>query len=270
MKKTSIVIAILIAVTGYVKSKNAVVLPQRPRFQEMLRSTLSRPRSDAVGNAIDTGLLVYESVQTAAAWLKGIKDRTKKKEEYLFDNPEESPLNSTDDMQRLMDEIEVCKPYQRPREVCHSRCMPWKHYRFCWVTRRLQDGDWAPCTCRIRRSVKQYLIVIKEELVRRFRRLQDLQHRALSPLEIVLLVVAGISVLTILILAVVWCRNRKAHLTMHRRLTEAASNTKRASLRTARRASCAISRHLPKASTPQPPAAEAMVLNAESEDVEIH
>ena len=272
MKKKNLVLAILVAIVGCAATKNAAVLPQRPRFQEMLRSTLSRPRSgtESVGHAIDAGLLVYESVQAAAAWLKGIKDRTRKKEEYLYDHPQESPLNSTDDMARLMDEIQVCKPYQLPREVCHSRCMPYKHYSFCWTTNKLREGSWAPCRCRLRRSVKRYLLVIKEELLRRFRKLQDLHTRVVSPLEIALLVVAGISALAILILVMIWCRNRKTHLIMRQRLADAASHTRAASLRAARRTSCAISRHLPKASASQSAVNEAFVPNTATVDAEIH
>ena len=267
MKKRDLIIAILVVIVGYTASKNVSILPQRPRFQEMLRSTLSRPKSESVGHAIDAGLLVYESVQAAAAWLKGIKERTKKKETYLYESPAESPLNSTDEMTRLMDEVQVCKPYQLPREVCHSRCMPWKHYKYCWITNKLQDGDWAPCVCRLRRSVKRYLYVIKEELVRKFKRFQDLQHRVLSPLEVALLVLAGFSLLAILILAMMWCRSRQAHLVMHRRLADAAIHSRAASIRAARRASCAISRHLPKSS--QLAANEAAAAPPAATDVEI-
>ena len=260
MMKKNLVLAFFVAVVGCAATKNAAILPQRPRFQEMLRSTLTRPRSgtESVGHAIDAGLLVYESVQAAAAWLKGIKDRTRKKEEYLYDHPEESPLNSTSEMSRLMDDIQVCKPYQLPKEVCHSRCMPYKHYSFCWITNKLKEGSWAPCRCRLRRSVKRYLLVIKEELLRRFKRLQDLHTRVVSPLEVVLLVVAGISALVILFLAVIWCRHRKSSLIMRQRLAEAASQARAASFRAARRTSCALSRHLPKASASQSEATEAL------------
>ena len=232
---------VLVVLIGYGASRKSPVLPQRPKFQEMLHATLARPSSQSIGHALDAGLVVFESVRRASAWLKGIKERTTKKEEYA---------------------------YEQPHQQCHSRCMPHKYYRFCWVSRRLEDGPWSPCTCVIRRSVKQYLIVIKEELLRKFKRLQNLHNRVLSPLEVALVVFAALSLLTILVVAMFWCRSRQA-LNLHRRLAEVQSASRAASFRAARRASCAISRHLPKASKPAPPEASEQIIDA-GNDAEIN
>lgn len=268
MNRKTLSSLVLVVLIGYGASRKSPVLPQRPKFQEMLHATLARPSSQSIGHALDAGLVVFESVRRASAWLKGIKERTTKKEEYLYDKPKESPLRNRTELTRLMDEIEICHPYEQPHQQCHSRCMPHKYYRFCWVSRRLEDGPWSPCTCVIRRSVKQYLIVIKEELLRKFKRLQNLHNRVLSPLEVALVVFAALSLLTILVVAMFWCRSRQA-LNLHRRLAEVQSASRAASFRAARRASCAISRHLPKASKPAPPEASVQIIDA-GNDAEIN
>ncbi len=268
MNRKTLSSLVLVVLIGYGASRKSPVLPQRPKFQEMLHATLARPSSQSIGHALDAGLVVFESVRRASAWLKGIKERTAKKEEYLYDNPKESPLKNSTELTRLMDEIELCQPYDEPQQRCHSRCMPHKYYRFCWTSRRLQDGPWSTCTCVIRRSVKQYLAVIKEELLRKFKRLQDLHNRVVSPLEVALIVFAVLSILTVLILTIVWCRSRQA-LNLHRRLAEIQSASRAASFRAARRASCAISRHLPKASQPAPPEASVQIIDA-GNDAEIN
>ena len=68
---------LLLSLACHASSKNSMILPQRPKFNELLRATLNKPTSDTSGPIIEAGLLVYESVKKAATWLKEVKQRLK-------------------------------------------------------------------------------------------------------------------------------------------------------------------------------------------------
>ena len=271
---------LLLSLACFVSAKSSMVMPQRPKFQELLRAaTLNKPSQDTSGPLIEAGLLVYESVKKAATWLRGIKDRTTKKERTLYPDPEEStPANHNRTvLARLMDEVNVCSPYESPTQRCYSRCVPFKYYRYCWVTPQLEQGGWAVCVCHLRKSIKEFLAVTKEELLRRHARLQELQQLPVSPMETGLIIFGVCAVLTTAVIAVCWCRNNKE---WQRRLANARTVTStatsfRAASRKASQVSCALSRHLPRASKAPPveadPTAQTATVGAVivGQDVEI-
>ena len=271
---------LLLSLVCFVSAKSSIAMPQRPKFQELLRAaTLNKPSSDTSGPIIEAGLLVYESVKKAATWLKGIRDRTTKKEQTLYPDPEEAPPanHNRTVLARLMDEVNVCKPYDSPTQRCYSRCIPFKYYRYCWVTPQLDQGGWSVCTCYLRRSIKEFLAVTKEELLRRHARLQELQQLPVSPTETGLIIFGVCAVLATAVTAACWCRNNKE---WHRRLATtravaATSTSFRTASRKASQVSCALSRHLPRAPKAPPveadPTAEATIVGAvvNGKDVEI-
>ena len=248
MKKGTFIGLSILVIASYGATKNAPVLPQRPKFQEMLRSSLTRPNAENVGHVVETGLVVYEAVKRAALWLKGIKKKTVQKAEYLYDveSITDSPLSNDTTLANLMDEIQVCKPYGSPYAKCHSRCLPHKYYRYCWTSNQLEHGTWSTCTCQIRRTVKQYLAVVKDEMIEAYERLQLRNQRPVSPLEIVLIVFGLMSLIIIICLATSWNRNRADFAN---RLAAIQSRARGASRR-ASQVSCALSRHMPRPSRP--------------------
>ena len=109
MKKGTFIGLSILVIASYGATKNAPVLPQRPKFQEMLRSSLTRPNAENVGHVVETGLVVYEAVKRAALWLKGIKKKTVQKAEYLYDveSITDSPLsNDTTQVLPLLLDVE--------------------------------------------------------------------------------------------------------------------------------------------------------------------
>ena len=234
---------LVVTIIGYVASKNAAIMPQRPRLQDMLRNNFGRPRQESLGHIIDTGLLIYDTIKKSVAWLKGIKQRTKTNDEYLYDKPLDSPIYNKTELATLMMEVVLCKPYDEPQKSCISPCMPYKYYRFCWTTPKLDQGDWEVCICELRKSIQQHLVQIKHELLRKHEFLKKLKDRVLSPLEIGLIVFSVISIVTLIIMWIAWHRARPAAIDHRRPRTPSRSASLKAA---ARRASCALSQHLPR------------------------
>ena len=271
MKKGTFIGLSILVIASYGAAKNAPVLPQRPKFQEMLRSTLTRPNAENVGHVVETGLVVYEAVKRAALWLKGIKKKTVQKAEYLYDveSIADSPLSNDTTLANLMDEIQVCKPYGSPYAKCHSRCLPHKYYRYCWTSNQLEHGTWSTCTCQLRRTVKQYLAVVKDEMIEAYERLQRRNQLPVSPLEIVLIVFGLMSLIIIICLAASWNRNRADFAN---RLAAIQSSARGASCKASRRASqvsCALSRHMPRPSRPSTTKDAEVQANVDGNETEI-
>ncbi len=252
MRKGTFIGLSILVIASYGATKNAPVLAQRPKFQEMLRATLTRPNAENVGHVVETGLVVYEAVKRAALWLKGMKKKTVQKAEYLYDveSISDSPLSNDTTLANLMDEVQICKPYGNKYARCHSRCLPHTYYRYCWTSNQLEQGSWSTCTCQLRKTVKQYLAVVKDEMIEAHDRLQQRNQRVVSPLEICLIVFGLMSLIIIICLTATWRRNKADFATRIAALQLSARDAGCKASRRASQVSCALSRHLPRPSRP--------------------